>query len=220
MRVVLSALCITALLGGSAAADKRRDDQAAADKAAAKRFYEEGTKYYSLRDFTRAVELYKKGFELSPSPVFLYNIAQAYRLLRAYDDALYFYKSYLRNSPDAANRDEVERRIAEMQTAIDQQKVGEQPPNEVVSPEDRPPPTPALPPRKPIPAPTQVAEVAPSASPVAPPPPPRERRPLYKKWWFWAGVGVVAVGATVAVVAATSGGASEPATDFGRGEVF
>jgi hypothetical protein len=43
---------------------------------------------------------------------------------------------------------------------------------------------------------------------VALPPPPRKEaaraRPIYKKWWFWAGTGVIAVGATVLVISATS----------------
>jgi hypothetical protein len=45
---------------------------------------------------------------------------------------------------------------------------------------------------------------------VALPPPPKKPvargKPLYKKWWFWAGTGVLAVGATVLIVGATSSG--------------
>jgi hypothetical protein len=43
---------------------------------------------------------------------------------------------------------------------------------------------------------------------VALPPPPRKAaatsRPIYKTWWFWAGTGVIAVGATVLIISATS----------------
>jgi tetratricopeptide (TPR) repeat protein len=39
-------------------------------------------------------------------------------------------------------------------------------------------------------------------------------RPVYKKWWFWTGMAVVAVGA-VGIYAATSG-SDAPDTDFGN----
>ena len=40
-------------------------------------------------------------------------------------------------------------------------------------------------------------------------------KPIYKKWWFWTGVGVVAVGGTAAVFA-SGGGSSPPTTDLGN----
>lgn len=41
-------------------------------------------------------------------------------------------------------------------------------------------------------------------------------KPIYSKWWFWTGVGVVAVGATAGIYAASSGGSSPPTTDLGN----
>ena len=43
-----------------------------------------------------------------------------------------------------------------------------------------------------------------------------EAKPVYKKWWFWTAVGVVAVGGTVGVVAASSGGSGPPMSDLGN----
>ncbi|HEY5923090.1 MAG TPA: tetratricopeptide repeat protein [Kofleriaceae bacterium] len=40
-------------------------------------------------------------------------------------------------------------------------------------------------------------------------------KPVYKKWWFWTGIGVVAVGGTAAIYA-SSGGSSPPGTDLGN----
>jgi len=40
-------------------------------------------------------------------------------------------------------------------------------------------------------------------------------KPIYKKWWFWTGVGVVAVGGTAAIYA-SGGGRSPPGTDLGN----
>ena len=47
------------------------------------------------------------------------------------------------------------------------------------------------------------------------------KKPIYKKWWFWAGVGAVAVG-TVAIIAVSSGGGGReaPSSDFGAVDVF
>ena len=48
--------------------------------------------------------------------------AQAYRLSNDFTQALFFYKSFLRNLPAAPNHVEVEQRIAEMQDALDKAK--------------------------------------------------------------------------------------------------
>ena len=49
---------------------------------------------------------------------------------------------------------------------------------------------------------------------------PREpEKPAYKKWWFWTGIGVAAIGGTAAIYA-TQGGSDPPATSLGRNIVF
>jgi tetratricopeptide (TPR) repeat protein len=47
-----------------------------------------------------------------------------------------------------------------------------------------------------------------------PPPPPPRHTPVYKKWWFWAGVGVVGGAAGFGVYEATKGG--PPDTGLGN----
>ncbi|MGC9983502.1 MAG: hypothetical protein ABSF35_07695 [Polyangia bacterium] len=108
--------------------------------AEARRAYEDGTKFYNLGDFDRAISNYKKAFEIKPEPVFLYNIAQAYRLKGDLQQAMFFYKSYLRTSPDADNRAEVEGRIKEMDALLAKQKATiAQPPNDIVEPSGKKP---------------------------------------------------------------------------------
>src|SRR5438876_481729 len=77
---------------------------------AARKSYEEATKAYDLGDFKRAVEGYKAAYEAKPDPVLLYNIAQSYRLAKDFEQAIFFYRSFLRRMPDAPNRDDVEAR--------------------------------------------------------------------------------------------------------------
>jgi tetratricopeptide (TPR) repeat protein len=72
---------------------------ALADPKTADEWYKEGATQYNLGDFDKAVEAFKKGFELetndSKKPAYLYNIAQAYRQAHRCSDAEFFYKRYL-----------------------------------------------------------------------------------------------------------------------------
>ena len=45
--------------------------------------------------------------------------------------------------------------------------------------------------------------------------PKQQPKPVYKKWWFWTGIGVVAIGGTAAIYA-SGGGSSPPTTDLGN----
>src|SRR5262249_30142314 len=91
--------------------------------------------------------------EYRDDPIFLYNIAQAYRQKADFQKAIFFYRAYLREEPRARNRAEVEGRIADLQKQLDAQ-----PPPQ---PEPEPPP-PAPPPPPPAPAP----RAAPAPVPV------------------------------------------------------
>jgi len=238
---ILTAVLVLALSAGVVSADPKQD-------AEAKRLYEEGTKFYSLGDFPRAIEAYKKGFELKPDAVFLYNIAQAYRLSKRFEDALFFYKSFLRNLPGAVNRAEVEKRIEEMNSALQkQQETADSPPTGPVAPgtggdrsgtstddgtggEAKPAGGEAKPAggeatRPTIPSPADAAGASDAGEDGRTPPPGRVdsggggSRPIYRKWWFWAGIGAVAVG-TAAVIVATSGGGDTPDSHFGTFDVY
>jgi len=171
-------------LAGPAAAD---------DAASAKRYYLSGSKHFDLGEYAEALNDFKEGYRLKDDPVFLYNIAQCYRLLDQNTEALRAYKNYLRRAPNASNRVEVERKIAAIEEAqAAAQKASTTPPNQVIPP--GPPPPESAPPTG-TPA---VATPAPGAPSVTATAPTREQRqPVYKKWWLWTVVGVVVVGAAV-----------------------
>ena len=183
-----------------------RTAAAAPAEAEAKRLTAEGMVAYSVGDFSTAIERYKAAYKLAQKPGLLFNIAQAYRLAGDAKQALFFYRGYLRDVPAPANQAEIEAWIAELEAKL-----------------NAPPPGPdAGVTRLPTPAAAAAQsdvgkEVA--SSPPAPVDRPRAGRPIYKRWWFWAGVGAIAVG-TVAVVVATSGGAGAPASDYPTAEVF
>ena len=202
-------------------------DSAPSASDQAKKHYEEGTKAFNLGEFPRAVVEYKAAYNAKPDPVFLYNIAQAYRLANDLTNALFFYRSFLRNLPAAPNRREVEGRIKTLEQQLAQQHaVTQAPPNSPIGPSPTttaPPPAPepapvtAPPVEKPAPVVEKPAPTVPSPAEAAkaaePPPTPPDSTtngatvtatahhdratPIYKKWWLWTIVGVVVVGAAV-----------------------
>jgi tetratricopeptide (TPR) repeat protein len=123
------------------------DDQ---KRAEAKTLYEQGLSHYNLGEFDLAIGAFRKSYALTQAPGLLFNIAQAFRLKKDYEQATYFYTTYLRLQPDAANRADVEARLAEMQQALEEQKkLDRKPPIGTIAPEGNtsttPTTTPTLP---------------------------------------------------------------------------
>ncbi len=223
------AVAALSLCMSSARADKKADE---AKKEQARVFYAEGTKAYNLGNFELAIKNYKDAYNALPEPVFLYNIAQAYRLAGDFNQALFFYKSFMRNMPTAPNIAEVERRVAEMEAALEQQKsASSKPPNDTVGPGESPRGSDPAPAPSPAPSPAGVKIPSPAVAAgtvpadTSPSDGPTDSgggsKPIYKKWWFWAGIGAVAVG-TVAIVAVSSGGGGDEAPDshFGSYKIY
>jgi tetratricopeptide (TPR) repeat protein len=175
MNFVRAWMLVAALAGSAAAED--------AVPAEMRRHFAEGTKAFNLGEFERAIVEYRAAYNLRPDPGMLYNIGQAYRLANDLPQALFFYRSYLHNLPNAANRAEVEERIRTIDEQLKAAKeVASKPPNTTE------PPDPKV-------APISVVAVPPPPPPVAP------RVPVYKRWWLWTavGVGVAAVAVGVGV---------------------
>ena len=80
----------------------------------AKTFDASAQAHYDLREYAAAVADYRRAFEALPDPLFLFDIAQAYRQLHDCDNARAFYRAYLRDLPGADNRSKVETFITEM----------------------------------------------------------------------------------------------------------
>lgn len=110
-----------------------------ATKAAQKHF-EKAQKLFNLGKFDTALEEYEAAYEAKPLGDFLYNIAQCYRNLEDYDRAIFSFKKYLKEKPDADDRAQVEKFIDELE---DKQARGEG--QKFV---DKPPPLPPPPPQE------------------------------------------------------------------------
>ena len=154
--------------------------------------YQQATRAYDLGKYQEAIDEYQKVYEIDGDPVMLYNIAQAYRLNDQPQDAIHFYRRYLQRSPDARNKDDVERKIAAQEKLIDDRRKAAAavtpPPPKV----DTAPPPPKV---EPPPPPPVVVQPPPPPAPPPPPPPPSTTRRVLGWWMIGAGVasGVVAV---------------------------
>lgn len=111
-RLQLVALLLAALAAPPAHA---KDD---AVTAQAKERWKSGTRHYDLAEYAAALDDFKEAYRLREDPAFVFNIAQCHRFLGHHDDAIRFYQTYLRQSPAAPNRADVEALILGEERAI------------------------------------------------------------------------------------------------------
>ncbi|MFH0900443.1 MAG: hypothetical protein V2A73_07420, partial [Pseudomonadota bacterium] len=132
--------------------------------------YQKGQSKYDLAEYESAIVEFKKAYELSDAPGLLFNIAQAHRRNGDCKQALRFYKNYLRRQPDAPNREEVEKLIADMEACSDGGAQGDVVAPAATSP--APPDDSSTPPASPDPAtasvPVSAASNATPAEPTSP----------------------------------------------------
>ena len=157
--------------------------------------YDRATRAYDLGKYPEAVDEYQKVYEIDGDPVMLYNIAQAYRLNDQPQDAIHFYRRYLQRSPDARNREDVERKIASQEKVIEEKRKA--------AAAVQPPPIPTTPKTTPAPKPAPVVVEPPPPPPVVttppvittPPPAPEPEPPSNTQrivGWSMVGAGVAA----------------------------
>jgi tetratricopeptide (TPR) repeat protein len=231
--------------GPSWAAEPSKDP-----KQEAKAHFTAGQSHYNLNEFSDALREFKEGYRLYPDPVFLYNLGQCERQLNHPEEAIRFYRSFLREQPKAPNRQEVQGKIAELEAALKNKPAEPAAPAPAPLEPAKPVPLPIEPP-KPVGAPTSAtpapepSTTTPAAAPTLPATPPVNAEsaggsddridltatpepapettsvPVYKRWWFWTAAAAVAVGAGVGIYFATAGGgASAPSSDLGANKVF
>jgi len=97
-------------------------------KERARQHFQKGQTEYDLGNFEGAVAEWEKAYRLFSSPALLFNLGQAHRQLGNTERALFFYRGYLRNDPEALNRAEVERWIAELEAAQEPEPASAPPP--------------------------------------------------------------------------------------------
>jgi tetratricopeptide (TPR) repeat protein len=89
---------------------------AQADVAKARAHYERGRSYFQVGEYRKALEEFKAAHVEKNDPAYIYNIAECHRQLREPQDAVFFYRRFLRLVPPSSPlRTEAERRIAELE---------------------------------------------------------------------------------------------------------
>ncbi len=89
-----------------------------------------GNRLYRVREFEKAIEEYKAGALKEDVPVFHYNLAQCFRQLGRYDDAICHYERFLdRGKPTGQLKTAVEDFVQQMRGEL-QKKAMTQPPND------------------------------------------------------------------------------------------
>lgn len=85
-----------------------------AKREQAKALFGEGKLLYDVQRFAEAAAKFEEAYLLFPDPAMLYNLARAHQFAGHREKAIRFYESYLGNYPQAEDRGDVERIVAEL----------------------------------------------------------------------------------------------------------
>lgn len=196
----------------------------------AKQHFETGRNAYNAGDYVTAIHEFKQAEALRPSPILAYNIALANEKLGKRRVAVKYYRRYLEQQPNAANRAEVEQKIATLEQEIAQQPAaaavqpgGTAPQPGAPGAETPPPPPPTaeqpsdMPPPDPNAGRVQPGYYDPYAS-QPPPGAPAAQKPKKKKSYWWIGLivaGAVSITIAIIVVAVLFADATTTTTYYG-----
>ena len=104
MRISVIALVVMGLLAGVAAAQP-------VDKAAAQAAFADGQRRYAAGEYLPAAVKFEAAYAADPDPVYLFNVAQAYRLGNACGKAAGYYRRFLEKVPNPPNLENVKQYI-------------------------------------------------------------------------------------------------------------
>jgi TolB-like protein len=85
------------------------------DLEVAKQHYKKAVELYDVGRWDEAIAEFQIAYSLRADPVLLFNMAQAYRLKGDVKRALDLYRNYLMKDPNSRAREDVERRIRDLQ---------------------------------------------------------------------------------------------------------
>jgi len=121
---------------------------AAADPKTAAEWFNVGDNNYNLGNFEKAIEAFRKAYELEKDdalkPIYLYNIAQAYRQAGDCENAVFFYKRFLslkatdtKKPLGQSTKDDIQKRITEQEKlCAEKASQRDKPPEGTMRPQD------------------------------------------------------------------------------------
>jgi hypothetical protein len=110
---VLKSIALALLVAAPALADATSE---------AREHFKNGQTHYALGEFEEAAKEYREAYRFRAEPVILFNIGQACRQIRQWQQAYFYYRQYLSKKPDAANREETESLIEQMRRRMDEEE--------------------------------------------------------------------------------------------------
>jgi tetratricopeptide (TPR) repeat protein len=81
--------------------------------ARAKALFRKAELHFNIGEFDRALSLYREVYKLEPHPALIYNVAQCYRYLGRWREAIIQYQRYLDQTEEQTHRETVKKLIAE-----------------------------------------------------------------------------------------------------------
>jgi hypothetical protein len=157
----------------------------------ARGLFQAGKAAFEGGSYNEALGFFEQAYVRSGRPQLLFNIGQAADRLRQDQKALDSFRQYLAKVPEAANRVEVESRIAAIEQAMAERQAA------IAAAA--------------VPTPSETAAQSQAAQP-ADEHTRQSGEPVTKKWWFWTSIGAGAVAVAVVVAVAASGG-GDPGTE-------
>ena len=97
-----------------------------AEVAEAKKHFNEAQTHYRLQEYQAALDEFQQAYKLSQKAGLLFNIAQCYRQMQQYPEAIQGFQAFIHDDPESSYRAEAEKNISELQALLAQQKLAEQ----------------------------------------------------------------------------------------------
>src|SRR3954471_22411164 len=134
----------------------------------AREHYLQADAFYKLDRYASALQEYEQAYLAKPDPSFLYNIAQCHRLMGEKAEALKFYGRYLKDAPNAANRNVAEKHIKDLEAALTATPVTSPSSSSAPVGGAAAPPPPGGRAAAPVPSPIETVSPMPAVPPTAP----------------------------------------------------
>lgn len=121
---MLRAACTLVALGLSVPAVAAAASEAAGapELERARASFQRASEAFKIGRFEEALAAYEEAYALKPLPELLFNIGQCHYQLGHHERAVFFYQRYLSEKKNPANRTLVERRIAEAEAKLEEQR--------------------------------------------------------------------------------------------------
>ena len=161
----------------------------AAEMRAREQFHA-GQAAYANGRYEQALGAFSEAYGLQPVPGFLFNIAQCHRQLGNYERAAVFYQQYLDLSPSSANTATVRALLGEIEASEKERKHRLAQQQRLRAILDTP--------TGPSPLQSALAGNRRDAGLTQPGP---SGDSIFTKWWFWTGMGAIALGTTTYILA-------------------